>query len=89
MQSKEIAFKLLKDLFGPNTFTHLSVKKNMDVITPLCLLLDKDQIQDYIQGWLGEQYDNPQLSVFYAGDQVNNDEENGAEMKQAIKQSII
>jgi len=38
----EVQFKLLKAIFGPNTFTHLSVKKNMDVIAPICEKLDSD-----------------------------------------------
>lgn len=38
----ELNFKLLKTNFGPNTFTHFSVNKNMDVISPICEKMSSD-----------------------------------------------
>lgn len=71
----EVQFKLLKAIFGPNTFTHLSVKKNMDVIAPICEKLDSDQITKYIQGWLCEMYDSPDLKEFYPDDTQDDEHE--------------
>lgn len=43
-ESKDLALRLLKGLFGPNSFTHFSAKKNQDLLIPLAGQLDKDQI---------------------------------------------
>ena len=35
-EQRAISYKLLTSLFGPNSFTHFSVKKHQDLMKPLC-----------------------------------------------------
>ena len=66
-KTKEFFYKLLKDLFGPNSFSHFSAKKNQDIMLPLSNSLSSDHISDYIESWLSGMYSSPDLAVFYPG----------------------
>jgi hypothetical protein len=46
---KKLAFKLLKDLFGPSG---LSGKKHMDLMVAFSEKIDSEQVQDYIENYL-------------------------------------
>ena len=37
--TREFFYKLLKNLFGPNSFSHFSAKKNQDIMLPLASIL--------------------------------------------------
>jgi len=63
--SKHFSLKLLKGLFGPNSFTHFSAKKNQDLMGPLCVQLDNDQITEYIESHLTAHFNKPDLKLFY------------------------
>jgi len=39
--TKKLAYKLLVNVFGPNSFTNLSPKKHNDLISPICKFLDE------------------------------------------------
>lgn len=58
----------------------------MEVIAPICEKLDTDQITKYIQGWLCEMYDSPDLKEFYPDD-TQDDEHEDEQMEAAIKNS--
>jgi hypothetical protein len=74
--SGAVAAELIRGLFGPNSFTHFSSKKNMDILNPLCCMLDSDQITHYIE-YLSEMMANPSLKEFYlhenASPDINNE----------------
>ena len=40
--TREFYYKLLKNLFGPNSFSHFSAKKNQDIMMPLASILSQD-----------------------------------------------
>lgn len=61
---------MLKQLYGPNSLTHLSAKKNQDILLPIASLLTSDQITEYIEGTLIEQFDVPDLTVYYSDDEA-------------------
>jgi hypothetical protein len=48
-EDRSLFSDLLKSIFGPNTFTHFSPKKNNDLLGPICALLDDEQITSYIE----------------------------------------
>ena len=56
--SAPVAYKLLVNLFGPNSLKHLSIKKNGDLVLPLTKALGPDEITEYML-YLQEQFDNP------------------------------
>jgi hypothetical protein len=64
-KTKELFYKLLKKLFGPNSFSHFSSKKNQDIMMPLCSVLSEEQTSDYIENWLSSMYTKPDLQEFY------------------------
>ena len=61
---RNAALDLIKGLFGPNSFTHFSSKKNMDVLNPLCSMLNEDQITSYIE-YLSDITSKPSIREFY------------------------
>ena len=52
-------------MFGPNSLTHFSAKKNQDLFVPLASVLTEDQIAGYIEGTLIAQFENPDLETYY------------------------
>lgn len=64
-KTKAFFYKLLKKLFGPNSFSHFSSKKNQDIMVPLTSVLSEEQISDYIENWLSGMYTKPDLQEFY------------------------
>lgn len=56
--SAPVAYKLLVNLFGPNSLKHLSIKKNCDLVLPLTKALGEEEITNYMV-YLQEQFDNP------------------------------
>lgn len=63
--SKKLAYKLLTNLFGPNSFTNLSSKKHHDMISPICKLLDESQITEYLDRFLTGLLTDPNIGEFY------------------------
>ena len=63
--TRQFFFKLLKNMFGPNSFSHFSAKKNQDIMMPLTSVLSQDQITEYIESWLSGMYSKPDLALFY------------------------
>lgn len=82
-ESRELALKLLKGLFGPNSFTHFSAKKSQDLVSPLAGQLDKDQVQDYIESWLLRLLSSPNVKEFYP------EEGTGSNVDEREKESIL
>lgn len=52
-------------MFGPNSFSHFSAKKNQDIMMPLTSVLSQDQITEYIESWLAGMFTKPDLALFY------------------------
>ena len=63
--SPKAAYKLLVNLFGPNSLRHLSIKKNYDIVLPLTKALGADEITEYVL-YLQEQFDNPSKKRYEA-----------------------
>lgn len=82
-ESRKLALKLLKGLFGPNSFTHFSARKSQDLVGPLAGQLDKDQIQDYIENWLLHLLSSPNVKEFYP------EEDTGNNIDERAKESIF
>ena len=40
--ARDLSFQLLKSIFGPNSFTHFSARKNQDLLHPISSLLSSD-----------------------------------------------
>ena len=62
---KDLFMEVLKNCFGPNSFTHFSPKKNQDLMLPLASVLSSDDITAYIDQWLCSNYFEPNLDHFY------------------------
>lgn len=63
--SQCLCYELLMSLFGPNSLTHFSVKKNYDLVLPLTQALTPDQIATYLE-FLQEQFDEPSVSRYFS-----------------------
>jgi len=73
-EASELAHDLIKKLFGPNSFTHFSAKKNYDIMIQICGQLNSDQITDYIDTQLSEMLTSPEVKAFYL-DSIDHPEE--------------
>lgn len=67
--SRDLFLTLVKELFGPNSLTHFSVKRNQDLFISMASILNNEQIATYIEDTLIANFDNPDLSIYYPGDQ--------------------
>lgn len=61
---------MIKQLFGPNSLTHFSVKKNQDLFMSMASVLNKEQIATYIEDTLISHFDNPNLDLYYPGEEA-------------------
>lgn len=64
VESLTLCSELLNGIFGPNSFTHFSPKKNFDILFPICNQLDQEAITTYIETLQGVM-DKPSLKEFY------------------------
>ena len=68
-EASDLCYTLLKLLFGPNSFTHFSVKKNQDLMMEICKNINSEQITDYIENYLSGVVEKPTLNEFYEGEE--------------------
>jgi len=86
-ESKALCMVLVKSLFGPNSLTHFSPKKNQDLLFPISAQLDSDQVTEYIE-YLSNVIAKPDLNEFYPHDQVSSPEKDDLELQVQIKESV-
>lgn len=82
---RELFSTLLVQLFGPNSLSHFSAKKNQDLYMPLASVLATEQITAYVEDTLIASFDAPDLETFYPDEVAGSNSASDSQKKMQIQ----